>query len=186
MTPKTFAPALLLSLATLTAVGCSKSASSPTEPAFLADDSSAASANLVTGESRAQETSAAPQQAAGNALASNREPEPGDDRGGRNRGGRNGGGRNGGGRNGGGNDDGNRAGTEFEAAVASINGSTITLATGGKVVVNAATVWSARGDLHNLAALRTSLDRNQHPRVEGRGTRQANGAILAKTLKAEF
>lgn len=180
MTPKTLAPALLLSLATLTAVGCSKSAASPTEPAFLSEDSSATSASLVSGESRAQETTAA-QPAAGNGLTSNREPEPGDDRGGRN-----GGGRNGGGRNGGGRDDGNRAGTEFEAAVASINGSTITLATGSKVVVNAATVWSARGDLHNLAALRTSLNRNQHPRIEGRGTRQANGVILAKTLKAEF
>ncbi len=177
----TLAPALLLSLVTFTAVGCSKSAASPTEPSFLSDDVSATSANLVTGESRAQETSAAPQQAAGNALSSNREAEPGDDRGGRN-----GGGRNGGGRNGGGRDDGNRTGTEFEAAVASINGSTITLATGGKVVVNAATAWSARGDLHNLAALRTSLNRNQHPRIEGRGTRQTNGAILAKTLKAEF
>ena len=185
MTPKTLAPALLLSLATLTAVGCSKSAASPTEPAFLSEDSSATSASLVTGESRAQETTAA-QPAGGNGLTSNREPEPGDDRGGRNGGGRNSGGRNGGGRNGGGRDDGNRAGTEFEAAVASINGSTITLATGGKVVVNAATVWSARGDLHNLAALRTSLNRNLHPRIEGRGTRQANGAILAKTLKAEF
>src|SRR6185295_6373920 len=137
----TLAPALLLSLVTLSAVGYSKSGASPTEPAFVADNATVSSSSLVTGESRAQET-AAPQQVAGSALTGNREAEPGDDHGGGN-----GGGRNGGGRNGGGRDDGNRTGSEFEGSVASINGSVITLVGGAKVTVNAATAWSARGDL---------------------------------------
>ncbi|HEV7672213.1 MAG TPA: hypothetical protein VGS22_27155 [Thermoanaerobaculia bacterium] len=176
----TLAPALLLSLVTLSAVGCSKSGASPTEPVFLANDATATSANLVSGESRVQDPAAA-QQATGNGLTSNREAEPGDDHGGGNNGGGNGGGHH----NGGGADD-TTTGSQFHGAVASITGSTITLATGAKVTVNTATVWSARGDLLTLAALRTSFNRNQHPRVEGRGTRQANGSILAKTLKAEF
>ena len=173
----TLAPALLLSLVTLSAVGCAKSGASPTEPASLSDNATFGS---VTGESRAQEPAAAPQQVAGNALTSNREAEPGDDHGGGNGGGNQGGGHH----NGGGADD-TTSGAQFRGAVASIAGSTITLATGAKVTVNAATAWSARGDLLNLAALRTSFNRNQHPRIEGRGTRQA-GSILAKTLKAEF
>jgi len=168
----TLAPALLLSLVTLSTVGCAKSGASPTEPVSFSDNATFGS---VTGESRAQEPAAAPQQVAGNALTSNREAEPGDDHGGGNGGGH---------RNGGGADD-TATGAQFRGAVASIAGSTITLATGAKVTVNAATAWSARGDLTNLAALRTSLNRNQHPRIEGRGTRQA-GSILAKTLKAEF
>ena len=167
----TLAPALLLSLVTLSAVGCAKSGASPTEPVSLSDNAAFGS---VTGESRAQEPAAAPQQVAGNALTSNREAEPGDDHGGGNGGGH---------RNGGGADD-TATGAQFRGAVASIAGSTITLATGAKVTVNASTAWSARGDLTNFAALRTSLNRNQHPRIEGRGTRQA-GSILAKTLKAE-
>src|SRR6185295_5382470 len=67
----TLAPALLLSLVTLSAVGYSKSGASPTEPAFVADNATVSSSSLVTGESRAQET-AAPQQVAGSALTSNR------------------------------------------------------------------------------------------------------------------
>lgn len=177
----TLAPALLLSLVTLSAVGCSKSGASPTEPVSLSDNATFGS---VTGESRAQEPAAAPQQVAGNGLTSNREAEPGDDHGGGNGGGNSGG--NGGGHHNGGGADDTATGTQFRAAVASIAGSTLNLVGGAKITVNAATAWSARGDLLNLAALRTSLNSNQHPRVEGRGTRQANGSILAKTLKAEF
>ncbi len=179
----TLAPALLLSLATLAAVGCSQSGASPTEPAFLSDGSSVSSANQVTGESHGPATNAAPQQAPSNGLTSNREAEPGDDHGG-GHGGGNGGGNGGGHHNG--TDDNPQAGNQFRGAVSAINGNTITLASGAKVAVNAATVWSARGDLRTLAALRTSLNRNQHPRIEGRGTRRPNGSILAKTLKAEF
>lgn len=172
----TLAPALLLSLVTLSAVGCAKSGSSPTEPVSLSDTATFGS---VTAESVAQ-PAAAPQQVAGNGLTSNREAEPGDDHGGGN-----GGGNGGGHHNGGGTDDTPATGSQFRGAVASIAGSTITLATGAKVTVNAATAWSARGDLLTLAALRNSLNRNQHPRIEGRGTRQG-ASILAKTLKAEF
>ncbi len=175
MNAKTLAPALLLSLATLTAVGCSKSGASPTEPAFLSDQSSA---SLVTAPSRSQALTTT-EPVTGNALTGNREAEPGDDRGGRNGGGRNGGGR-------GGRDDSPRQGAQFNGFVSSIAGSTITLSGGAKVAVNAATVWSPRGDLLTLAAVRTSLNRNQHPRIEGRGARQADGSITAQTLTAEF
>jgi hypothetical protein len=79
-----------------------------------------------------------------------------------------------------------RAGQEFEATVASVSGNTITLVTGTRVVVNAQTQWSARGDLRTLAALASAVAGSRNPRVEGRGTRQADGSILATTIKAEI
>lgn len=87
-----------------------------------------------------------------------------------------------------GNDDGQRSprgGQEFEAAVASVNGNTITLANGIRVVVTGTTQWSGRGDLFTLDQVAGSLAAGRNPRVEGRGTRQADGTILANTLKAE-
>ena len=78
-----------------------------------------------------------------------------------------------------------RAGQEFEARVLSVNGNTITLAGGTRVVVNAQTTWAARGDLHSLADVAASLAANRQPRVEGRGTRQADGSIVAQTIKGE-
>jgi len=96
------------------------------------------------------------------------------------------------GRHGGGNDDNPqqprapRGGQEFEAAVQSVAGSTITLVTGTRVVVNGQTQWSARGDLRSLAALANAVAANRAPRVEGRGTRQADGSIVALTIKAEI
>ena len=38
----------------------------------------------------------------------------------------------------------------------------------------------------SLGALASAVDANRAPRVEGRGTRQADGAILAQTIKAEI
>lgn len=78
-----------------------------------------------------------------------------------------------------------QGGQEFEGAVASVNGATLTLAGGARVVVNAQTQWSARGDLMSLSEIAGSLQAGDNPRVEGRGTRQGDGAILAQTIKAE-
>jgi hypothetical protein len=92
------------------------------------------------------------------------------------------------GRGRGGDDNGNKAprgGQEFEAAVSSVNGSSLTLANGVRVVVNGSTQWSGRGDLFTLDQVAASLAAGRHPRVEGRGTRQANGSIVANTIKAE-
>jgi len=101
------------------------------------------------------------------------------------RGGRNGGGQNGGGQNGGGQDDTPRNGQEFEGAVASVGGSSVTLAGGTRIVVNGQTQWIARGDLHSLNEIAGSVASGDPTRVEGRGTRQADGSILARTIKAE-
>ena len=79
-----------------------------------------------------------------------------------------------------------RGGAEFEAAVQSVAGATITLVDGTRIVVNGQTQWNARGDLRTLDALARAVAANRAPRVEGRGTRQADGAILALTIKAEI
>jgi len=79
-----------------------------------------------------------------------------------------------------------RGGAEFEATVQSVAGSTITLVDGTRVLVNGQTQWNARGDLRTLAALANAVAASRAPRVEGRGTRQADGAILALTIKAEI
>ncbi len=78
-----------------------------------------------------------------------------------------------------------RAGQQFEAAVQSVNGNTITLATGQRILVNGQTQWNARGDLFSLADISGSLAAGLNPRVEGRGNRQADGSIVAATIKGE-
>ena len=79
-----------------------------------------------------------------------------------------------------------RGGAEFEATVLAVRGDVIVLATGTNVIVNAQTQWSARGDLRSLSALAGAVAANRAPRVEGRGTRQADGSIVAQTIKAEI
>ena len=79
-----------------------------------------------------------------------------------------------------------RGGAEFEATVRSVAGATITLVNGTRVVVSGQTQWSARGDLRTVDALANAVAANRGPRVEGRGTRQTDGAILALTIKAEI
>jgi hypothetical protein len=88
----------------------------------------------------------------------------------------------------GGDDNGNKAprgGQEFEAAVSSVGSSSLTLANGVRIVVNGSTQWSGRGDLFTLDQVAGSLAAGRHPRIEGRGTRQSDGSILATTIKAE-
>lgn len=148
----------VLSLSTFPLVGCSNS-SSPTEPAL--DDTAAVTDSLsVTQESRGRGRGG--------------DDPAGDDRGGR-------------GRRGGRDDrpQAPRAGQEFEAAVTAVNGQTLTLANGIRVVVNAQTQWSNRGDLFNLSQVARAVAAGRPARVEGRGTRQANGTFVAQTIKAE-
>ncbi len=90
-----------------------------------------------------------------------------------------------GGRGGGQDDNTPRAGREFEGSVASVGGSSLILANGTRVVVNGQTQWSAQGDLRNLNQVSRSVAANRPTRAEGRGNRQADGAILALTLKVE-
>jgi hypothetical protein len=154
-------------------VGCSNG-SSPTEPAF-SDDQPILSAS-TSGLSSATEESK------GRGRGKGRRGRGGDDRAGDD----NGGGRRGG--RGGQDDDNNnnnRTGQEFEGAVASVGQNSITLTNGTRIIVNGQTQWIARGDLHTLNQVAGSVAANRPTRVEGRGTRQGNGNILALTLKAE-
>ncbi len=152
---------LLASLSTLAvgAVGCSN-AHSPTEPAFDEPLAAASSASTV-GEKR-----------------HGADDPAGDDRGGQadnnNRRGR-----------GNGRQKPPQAGAEFEGTVASVNGGTIVLAGGTRIAVNGQTQWSARGDLTSLAQVAASVAGGDPTRVEGRGARQADGSLLAQTIKAE-
>ena len=151
----------LLSLATLPlgTVACSNG-SSPTEPAF-SDEQSLVATTTSGG------------------LSSTVEESKGRGRGGDDNGGKGGkGGR-------GGRDDTPRNGREFEGAVTSVGGSSLTLAGGTRIVVNGQTQWSARGDLRSLAAVSASVRSGDPTRVEGRGNRQADGSIVALTIKAE-
>lgn len=164
----------LLSLATLPfgTIACSNG-SSPTEPAFSDDQpvlsASTSSLSSVTDESKGR----------GRGRGGNN--NGGDDNN-NNRGGKGGkGGR--GGR--GGQDDTPRTGQEFEGSVASVGQGSLTLTNGTRIVVNGQTQWIARGDLHSLNEIAGSVAANRPTRVEGRGTRQDNGSILALTLKAE-
>jgi hypothetical protein len=157
------AAALVLPLAT---VGCSQG-SSPTEPAFDDELASASSLSAATGESK------------GRGHGGDDKTDDNDNNRRRGRGGN------------GNGDDGNqpgrpaRNGQEFEGAVGSVGAGSLTLAGGRRIVVNGATQWSGRGDLFSLSQVSGSLAAGNAPRVEGRGTRQADGSILASTIKAE-
>ncbi|MFY9820127.1 MAG: DUF5666 domain-containing protein, partial [Thermoanaerobaculia bacterium] len=76
-------------------------------------------------------------------------------------------------------------GTEFSGVVSSVAGQTLTLASGLRVAVNGQTQWNARGDLKSLDQVVAALAAGKRTRVEGRGARQADGSLLAQTIKAE-
>lgn len=168
----------------LSTAGCSKG-QSPTEPASFDEESSAISASSVTSVS---------DESKGRGRGGKRggkddgKDDDNNRRRGRGRGGNGGNGGNGGGNGGGGNDDdGNRQrqGREFEGAVTSVNGDSVTISGGTRILVNGSTQWSGRGDLFSLSEIQGSLSAGRNPRVEGRGTRQSDGSILAQTIKAE-
>lgn len=180
LTTLALASVLVLPLAT---AGCSQG-SSPTEPAFDEELASASSLSMVTEESKGSGRGGGDNNRAddndNNRGRGGNDDDKGDDRGGRGRG-----------RGRGGNDDDRprdnrpRNGQEFEGAVASVGSNSLTLAGGLRIVVNGSTQWSGRGDLFSLSQISGSLADGNDPRVEGRGTRQADGSILATTIKAE-
>lgn len=184
--PKLALAALLtLPLAT---TGCTEG-KSPTEPAFDLEPASVAGSSLASAPEERRGRGGDDGKASGD-NGGRRGGRNDDDR---NRGGKRRRGRGGDDRNGNGNGNGNnnggenrpRAGQEFEAAVASVNGNTLVLTNGTRVIVDGQTQWIARGDLHSLSEIAGSLAAGNNPRVEGRGTRQGDGAILALTIKAE-
>jgi hypothetical protein len=161
-------PLVTLTMLPLGTIACSQGSHSPTEPEPLSESStlSATSGNSlssVTAESHGADDTGA------------------DDHGGQTRSGK-------GGRGRGGKDDNPRApqaGQQFTGAVRAVGAGSLTLANGVKVTVNAQTQWNARGDLLSLSQVSSSLAARRGPRVEGRGTRQSDGSILAATVKAE-
>jgi hypothetical protein len=173
MIRKTLAPLATLSLLTLTlaAGGCTKG-SSPTEPAF--SDLESSSAAVV----------ASP---AGDTKRHGADDPAGDDRGGRNggRGADDPAGDDRGGRGGRGGNQRPARGAEFNGVVTSVAGGTLTLAGGTRVIVNGQTQWNSRGDLLSLDRVAAALNAGRRTRVEGRGARQADGTLLAQTIKAE-
>jgi hypothetical protein len=76
-------------------------------------------------------------------------------------------------------------GVEFSGVVSSVDGQTLTLAGGVHVTVNGQTQWNARGDLKSLDRVAAAVAAGKRTRVEGRGARQADGSLLAQTIKAE-
>jgi hypothetical protein len=187
---------------------CSPSASSPTEPTIAFDSAAKSFASSSTATASVAGDDLVAKRHGGDDDGS-ADTGSADDNGGGGGGnddgtadqGRNGGGGNGNddndnqrrrGRRGRGGDDNPqqprapRGGQEFEATVLAVRGQVIVLATGTNVVVNGQTQWSARGDLRTLSALAGAVAANRAPRVEGRGARQADGSIVAQTIKAEI
>lgn len=168
---------LSMTILPLGTAACSKGSSSPTEPALLDDDAvvatSTSSASLVTEESK------------GRGRGRGSDDNGNDDNGRNNRGGKGGKGGKGGRGGNGGQDDTPRAGREFEGTVTSVGQGSLTLAGGTRIIVNGQTQWVARGDLHTLNQVSRAVDAGRPTRAEGRGNRQADGSIVALTLKVE-
>jgi len=84
-------------------------------------------------------------------------------------------------------DDGTGAMREFDGDVGSVNvaGSSIQLADGTTVLVDGATIWDGLGDIFSLGALAQAVTAGTPSRIEGDGSEQSDGHILAATLKAE-
>jgi hypothetical protein len=163
MIHRTFAPLATLALLALTLVttGCSNG-SSPTEPAVSNLDSSTAAVSS-TGDKRHGADDPAGDDRGGQAGRGADDPA-GDRNGGRQRPAR---------------------GAEFSGVVSSVNGQTLNLAGGVRIVVNGQTQWNARGDLKSLDQVAAAVAAGRRTRVEGRGTRQADGTLVAQTIKAE-
>lgn len=184
----------LSSLLALGAAGCSNG-SSPTEPAFDLEEPVLA-ASTVADESDKRRGGDDDSSTDDNGGASSgrrgrgQDDPPGDDRGRRGRGGR-----------GRGGDDNRpntpnnpnnpdnprpaRVGQEFESGVTAVQGGSLILANGTRVIVNGQTQWSNRGDLFNMSQVSRAVAANRPVRAEGRGARQGGGAILAASLKVE-
>jgi hypothetical protein len=180
MLHRTFAPFATLALLALTlgTAGCSNG-SSPTEPAISNLDSSSAAVSS-TGDKRHGADDPAGDDRGGQAGRGADDPA-GDDHGGR----RGRGADDPAGDRRGGRQQRPARGAEFSGVVSSVNGQTLSLASGARVVVNGQTQWNARGDLTSLDQVAAAVAAGRRTRVEGRGTRQADGSFLAQSIKAE-
>jgi len=76
---------------------------------------------------------------------------------------------------------------EVEGTVASVDAGAgvLVLAGGQRIVVNGQTQWNRRGDLTSLSQVAASVSAGKPTRAEARGTRQADGSLVAQTLKVE-
>lgn len=78
-------------------------------------------------------------------------------------------------------------GDDFEGRVASVDpaNSRFTLKDGTVVAVDANTRWEQDEAITSFTALMTAFNQGQKVRVDGEGTRQADGSILARKIEAE-
>ncbi|HEY2295545.1 MAG TPA: DUF5666 domain-containing protein [Thermoanaerobaculia bacterium] len=158
-----FSTLTLLSLSTL-AFGCSNR-QSPTEPAF---DPPVAAKSLAISQDKRHGA----------------DDPAGDDRGGQQAGGAD---------DPAGDDHGGQQGRpqrparagQAEGAVASVDAGSLVLAGGRRIAVNGQTQWNRRGDLFTLQQVAAAVAAGKPTRAEARGTRQADGSLLAQTIKAE-
>jgi hypothetical protein len=181
-----FLPMLtLLSLSTLAfgAMGCSQG-QSPTEPAF---DTPVPAKSLAVSQDKRHGADDPAGDDNGGRQGRGADDPAGDDRGGRHgRGADDPAGDNRGGQRGGGQQRPPRAG-QLEGAVSAVDAGagTLTLAGGQRIAVNGQTQWNRRGDLFSLQQVAAAVVAGKPTRAEARGTRQADGTLLAQTIKAE-
>jgi hypothetical protein len=76
---------------------------------------------------------------------------------------------------------------ELEGAVTAVDSGAqlLTLAGGKKIAVTAQTQWNSRGDLTTLSQVAAAVAAGRPTRAEARGTRRADGAVVAQTIKVE-
>jgi len=156
----------LLSLSTLAfgAVGCSNG-QSPTEPAF---DTPVTAKSLAISQDKRHGADDPAGDDHGGQQAGGADDPAGDDHGGRN----------------GRPQRPVRAG-QAEGTVASVDAGSLVLAGGQRIAVSSQTQWNRRGDLFSLQQVAAAVAAGKPTRAEARGTRQADGTLLAQTIKAE-
>lgn len=170
-----------LTLASLTtllagAAGCSQG-QGPTEPSSLnapaASKSLASSLDKSHGGRNGSDDPAGDDHQGGGTQAPGTDDPNGDRHGGRNQGNQGQGG---------------QRGSELEGAVTAADPAAglVTLARGKKIAVNAQTAFDRRGDLLTLAKVADAVAAGKHVRAEAHGTLQADGSLLATTIKVEI
>jgi len=76
-------------------------------------------------------------------------------------------------------------GGQAEGTVSSVDAGSLVLVGGQRIAVNGQTQWNRRGDLFTLQQVAAAVVAGKPTRAEARGTRQADGSLLAQTIKAE-
>jgi len=77
-----------------------------------------------------------------------------------------------------------RGTVEIEGRVTAVDASSLTIA-GSVVAVDAKTAFNRKGDLTSLAQAADAVAAHRRVRAEARATRQADGTLLAQTIKVE-